>query len=114
MKSILSCYPFLCEIPPHDLASLDLNALLVPTEEEVIAIERLSEAISKNIVIYKRDYNAQGGHLCRYLRSATLTANELALLQACEKTLTRDCVVVAYEKPLTFTSYGAAPGSPSV
>lgn len=104
MESILACYPFLREIPSGDLGQLDLNALIIPTDEALIMIVQLSQQLNRNIVIYKIGYEVKGGHLCKYLKSAELTEVELRMLEECENKLGVTSAVVAYEKPLAFTS----------
>jgi hypothetical protein len=94
-------YPFLREIPPDILQSIDLACLHIPANSELILLKTLSVALQKNIVIYKTFRECNGKHLCRKLIPATLTASELSMLTEAERKLdSRDKAIVAYERPL--------------
>lgn len=100
-KEILKAYPFLKQIPDGILETLDLNALCMPTPEENALLSALSFLLKKQVVIYHKGYIPDGAHLCKTIRSATLSPDQLDALQACEARLDPSHkVLVAYEDPV--------------
>jgi hypothetical protein len=103
-KKITDAYPFLKQIPPDILDTLDLNSLYVPTIQERVILSALSALLKKPVVIYRKHYTPRGAHLCRTIRSAELTHDQLDALLACEAKLTpSDKVLVAYDDPVALT-----------
>ncbi|MGC3943081.1 MAG: hypothetical protein QM762_00850 [Chryseolinea sp.] len=95
----LETYPFLVEIPDQLLRTIDLSVLYIPTEREEEILCKLERDLNTNIVIYRKDAVSNGTHLCRVLRFASLTEQQLHLLNAVE-TLFHGQVIVAYDNPL--------------
>ncbi|MBT1699037.1 hypothetical protein KK083_19235 [Fulvivirgaceae bacterium PWU4] len=103
-NKIIDAYPFLEQIPPDLLDTLDLNSLYIPTEQERSTLSELSALLKNPVVIYKKHYTAHGAHLCRTIRSAELTHDQLDALRACEaKLAANDKVLVAYCDPVEIT-----------
>jgi hypothetical protein len=82
---------------------IDLDVLYVPSHEERQKLNRLSQDLKKNVVVYN-GHVSRGAHLCRVLQAATLTPAQLEALGVVEKIFKEGQVVVAYENPLTFAS----------
>lgn len=100
-NKIIDAYPFLKQIPPDTLETLDLNSLYIPTEQEQSMLSGLSALLEKPVVIYRKHYTPHGAHLCRTIRSAELTHDHLEALRACEaKLAANDKVLVAYSDPV--------------
>lgn len=100
-NEIIDAYPFLNQIPPDILDALDLNSLYIPTRQEQSILLALSALLKKPVVIYRKHYTPRGAHLCRTIRSAELTHDQLNALMACEAKLTpNDKVLVAYNDPV--------------
>ena len=102
MNSVVHVYPFLAEIPEAILSVIDLDALHRPTQSEEELVAALCQDLKKNIVVYKKNYQCKGTHLCRILRPAFLSPEQLDALNSIEKLFADAQVIVAYEKPLTF------------
>lgn len=100
MHKSLKLYPFLSEIPEALLRAIDLGVLHLPAEPELVRIAMLSKELEANIVIYSRDHISKGMHLCRVLKPAPLTGEELERLNGVEKLFANGLVIVAYDKPL--------------
>jgi hypothetical protein len=98
-----SYYAFLSEMPGDILSTIDLSVLHYPSAGEYETIGRLSEDLEKYIVIYKSGHVSTGVHLCRVLKPALLSPEQLATLTSVEKTFPNRQVLVAYEKPLMLT-----------
>ena len=104
-NDILDAYPFLKQIPVHILITLDLNSLYVPTRQEQTMLAGLSASLKKPVVIYRKQYTPQGAHLCKTIRSAELSHDQLHTLLACEANLdSHDKVLVAYSDPVELTT----------
>jgi hypothetical protein len=95
-----SFYAFLQEIPADILSAIDLAVLHHPSAGENNIISRLSASLEKYIVIYKREHVSTGLHLCRVLKPALLSTQQLTALTSAERALPNGYVLVAYEKPL--------------
>jgi hypothetical protein len=107
MKEIdyLNEYPFLRRISKETLALIDLDVLHLPTVDERAMIRSLADKIHKEIVIYKKGYIAKTEHLCRVIKYASLTEDQISMLENIESYFARqEKLIVAYEKPLTFAS----------
>lgn len=105
MHNTLKAYPFLEQIPPGILATLDLNSLYIPTLAEQAMLSGLSALLKKQVVIYRKHYTPRGAHLCRTIRSAELTHDQLQALLICEANLgSNDKVLVAYNDPVDITA----------
>ncbi|MEJ1237085.1 hypothetical protein WBG78_03090 [Chryseolinea sp. T2] len=100
MHAALIKYPFLLEIPDAILARIDLNVLHIPTGSEQELITGLSSNLMKNIVVYKEGAVSTGVHLCRVLRSASITQEQLEAINAVENLFKEGQIVVAYDNPL--------------
>lgn len=109
-NEIIDAYPLLKQIPPDILDTLDLNSLYIPTIQERAMLSGLSALLKKPVVIYRKHYTARGAHLCRTIRSAELTHEQLDALIACEAKLDpNDKVLVAYNDPVEITAHQIPP-----
>ncbi|MCG6168983.1 hypothetical protein [Leptospira sanjuanensis] len=95
-------HSFLNQIPQPILEELDLNVLWIPNEEQKKKILLLEKKTGTHIVLYKKDVEPQGRHLCKTIRSADLNKNELDAIQNFEFKVneTADLIVVAYQRPV--------------
>ncbi|RHX92955.1 hypothetical protein [Leptospira stimsonii] len=102
--SILDQYPFLLDLPEPIRNELDLQMLLIPSHEQKEKIRGLEEKTNSFIVLYKKDYEPRGKHLCKTIRSAELESDQLKSISQFELEIQKetDLIVVAYHKPVLF------------
>lgn len=104
MNDPLHAYPFLSEIPNEVRNTIDLDVLYIPSVREWSLLDVLSGDLKKNLVVYKKGHVSKGVHLCRVLQFGSLTIAQLRALNATQDHFPNEHVIVAYEKPLTFTA----------
>lgn len=99
---ILEQYPFLLNLPKSVLKELDLHVLLIPSAEQKEKIRLLEEETRSFIVLYKKNYEPKGKHLCKTIQSAKLDLNHIESISRLEREIRKENepIVVAYHKPV--------------
>lgn len=92
--------PWLRELWPEALARLSPDEWY-PLPDADVERQRteLEDALQANIMAYRREAQGLADALAALVEPADLTDHQLALLRAVEDT-TRDCVFVAFARPL--------------
>ncbi|MCG6194383.1 hypothetical protein LFX25_14130 [Leptospira sp. FAT2] len=95
-------HSFLNQIPQPILEELDLNVLWIPNEEQKKKILLLEKKTGTHIVLYKKDVEPQGRHLCKTIRSADLDQDQIRSVLEFEQEQEpiQDLIVVAYQRPV--------------
>ncbi|TGL76463.1 hypothetical protein [Leptospira yasudae] len=103
-QNALEHHSFLNQLSERILEELDLNVLLIPNETQKNRILLLEKEMGAYVVLYKKDVEPQGRHLCKTIRSAVLNEDQIRSVMEFERELrqTQDLIVVAYQKPITY------------
>jgi hypothetical protein len=106
-RSLTRC---LNELPSRVRAEIDLHEFAQLDSRQRMAVERLAEDLRAHVVAYDLRATIRGRPLCTAARQAYLDADQLAWLQAVERTLPSRLALVAYARPgsaARFFLYGA-------
>lgn len=102
--------PFLKQIPHSIYRQLDKSEFYLPQGKVAKARDELEQNLKSYVMTYKREVLNKNiptkKHLCFNLKGASLTKNQLRILQKQEKKFSVNSVsFVAYQKPLILVSY---------
>lgn len=103
LQNVLNAYPFLAGIPHPLLVTIDLTVLHIPSPGQHLLLKKLASHLNQNVVVYRKGAEASGVHLCRTLRPAALSEDQLATLHDVERSLGDELVIVAYDSPLVLS-----------
>jgi|SRR5687767_13038303 hypothetical protein len=107
LEPFLERLPWLADLGSERLGRLDRSDWYLPSDVALARLRPVSDALSVNLMFYRRDADAAPGGLCTAITAAALCRGHLERLAAAEGEDT-GYVIVAYESPLRVRGEGPA------